>query len=458
MKQLTTQFATAIFVLTVVTTAATAAEMHHTIRLVDRWGQSRTLRAMKFSPDGKLLVVSTRRGMKFIRTKSSEVVRESPLKPFSVGFSRDGSRIFMISEQNSTLWDVERNIPLEFHRRQQPGFVGVTLEQHNGKMLVALAIETEDRKPEDSLAVGDEIIGIGEGKAGPIASVIGRDAKTVSSLLRGPAGTFVRVVIVPHGKFTRETRQLERLVMKTVGGRTTLHKPQVRNIDDNLVWCVRNGRHALASARTGQIMASLKAEQIRNVGQYAVSADAQKFAILAEMREGDGSGLEIFDVGSRKHELFLPLTISAWRQIEFSHDRSRLYIGTDSSVEVLDIEKAEFLAPIDLVAEPYALRILRRSGNAGNGDGYRSVQRQLVSMAVSSQGIVATGGPLGEVRLWEAQTGKLLLRISNDRAEVKEIEFSLDGKWLAYYVGGLLHISDVSGAKKAIEITENAEP
>ena len=74
-----------------------------------------------------------------------------------------------------------------------------------------------------------------------------------------------------------------------------------------------------------------------------------------------------------------------------------------------------------------------------------SPQRLVACLTCSSRNIVATGDLAGEVSLWELGSGKLLAKMPcTEEKKVEMVRFSPDGKSLAYYVEGVLHVVDVS--------------
>ena len=85
--------------------------------------------------------------------------------------------------------------------------------------------------------------------------------------------------------------------------------------------------------------------------------------------------------------------------------------------------------------------------DAGDSDaGQRRSPRRLVAcLACSSRDIVATGDFVGQVSLWNLGSGQLVAKMPcTEEKKVEMVRFSPGGKWLAYYVEGVLHVVDVS--------------
>jgi WD40 repeat protein len=72
--------------------------------------------------------------------------------------------------------------------------------------------------------------------------------------------------------------------------------------------------------------------------------------------------------------------------------------------------------------------------------------RQLVNkIAVSAKNLVAVGDRAGNVGIWNLESDSLVATLPAEHEDaVDHLQFSPDGRWLAYYVGGALHIEDVS--------------
>jgi WD40 repeat protein len=72
--------------------------------------------------------------------------------------------------------------------------------------------------------------------------------------------------------------------------------------------------------------------------------------------------------------------------------------------------------------------------------------RQLVNkIAVSAKNLVAVGDRAGNVGIWNLESDSLVATLPAEHENaVEHLQFSPDGRWLAYYVGGALHIEDVS--------------
>jgi WD40 repeat protein len=128
----------------------------------------------------------------------------------------------------------------------------------------------------------------------------------------------------------------------------------------------------------------------------------------------------------------------------------------------MDVNSREFLKPLTLGWEsPTVTKKADDDGPKGSAasvaqaaadrnafppeDPNRSPQRLVACLACSSRDIVATGDLAGQVRLWDLASGKLVDKMPcTEEKKVQTVRFSPDGRWLAYYVEGVLHVVDVA--------------
>ncbi|MCZ6705289.1 MAG: hypothetical protein O6942_05255, partial [Bacteroidetes bacterium] len=70
--------------------------------------------------------------------------------------------------------------------------------------------------------------------------------------------------------------------------------------------------------------------------------------------------------------------------------------------------------------------------------------RVVTELAVSSDDIVATADVSGSLILWDLESRSVLERLSEEENSTPDsLQFSPNGKWLAYYLSGVLHVIDV---------------
>ena len=426
-KQWTGLLAAGLLTITCAASNSLAGD-HHTLRFVTSSGYSQSFKTMAFSPDGSELAVCTSsERVAFVSTADGEITGHyKQLTPFSMSYSRDGSRLFMISGNDSHLIDTRRRSKVHFQRKSEPGFIGINLEKRNGKLLFS---HIQPGGPVDALGkinVGDELVGVGKSKSDSVYDVIGASPTSAVERMKGPAGTHVQLSVIQKGRLNAKTYTVRRLPKKIQGGRLVFAEFDAEAIHENLVWCTRDGRHSFDSAATGQTLASIETDAVETRGQYSISPDATQFAVLASRRGREDYAIEFFDLARQQPTGVIDFPKESWFQIAFSHDAQHLYISTHNTVEILDLPTEQYLRPIWL--------------------GSKKAGRPSVDgLAVSPVGILAIA-TRGRVELWNPQEHKKIDSLANYSDELSELCFSPNGQWLAYFDNdeGVLHIIEVS--------------
>lgn len=443
---------------------------HYTVRLHDtRSGSPPKVKAVSLSPNSKLAAALTTRGIHLVGTDDGELVWKSSVGGFSMAFSKDSSKLLVIGRSGPKLLDTRSGSESSVEMAVDTGYVGLAFEHRNGKLLVE---RLDSRGPADVLGkinVGDELVAVGRGKAGPLKSVIRASLNDVYEMLDGPAGTYVRLSVIPKGQIDDTTYTLRRHPREQENGRLIYQHLPETNIDDRLVWCLSGGYHVLVDAATGEVISIFQMEHIVNdTGQHALSPDSTKFARVGQYLEPpkdppsqspkeDESlskqqggnitanqatraeldpgvvdryfGVEIHDLQAQRLESIFPVetekesfffgTPRAFYGVSFTPDSSEIVLATRTKLHVYDVvEKAkvrELSAPNDLSTFDLA------------------------------RGLAAVGGYKGKVWLLDLSTGDVVHEVRNRETQtVTNMAFSLDGHWLSYAVGGVLHLVDVS--------------
>ena len=167
------------------------------------------------------------------------------------------------------------------------------LESRNGKLLVSRASPADPVERSGKVHVGDELVGIGEGKTGTVRRVVGFSDRRASELIRGVAGTYLQIEVIPKGELSSTVVTLRREAMRLEGGENKFVPFAADEENENLAWCMSENRHTLFSAATGKVASVLQPEDMQQVGQYAISPDCKTFAVLAKCREGNGKDRQL---------------------------------------------------------------------------------------------------------------------------------------------------------------------
>ena len=428
---------------------------------------------MQFSPQGSVPAISVAsKGVSLIRTRDGETTATRNVTPFSLRYSRDGTRIFLMSESKRELLEADLKTPVRFDSKLEPGYVGMNMQTRNGKLLVNQLFPGGPLDRSGRIKVGDELLAVGEGKTGTMRRVIGFSDRRAQEVIRGAAGTYIQFEFIPKGQLSPATVTVRREAMRQVNGQPEFIPFVSADVNENLVWCISKGLHQLSSAYSGEIVSVLQTEEVNNVGQYALSPDSKVFAVLATRCEGhgEGSAIELFSVASRERLACIAFPKQSWFQMTFSSDGSRLLVGTWDTVEVLDVNARRLLRPLtlsregptstdtvqprrkvqadsaDIVGESMlrAASEVLSTGRASEVPEHHSPRLLVACLACSSNNIVVIGDHDGKVSLWDLSSRKVVADMPcTEKKKVERIEFSPDGKWLAYYVAGVLHVVEL---------------
>ena len=455
----------------------TSAAGHYTARL-SRTGYviGPEVKDLVFSPDSSQLLVGADGGTFLVQPRGAEILEHIRFSPFSMNYSKDGSRAFLIGRYGRRLLDMKLGSEVSHESAGTPGYVGLSFARRNGKLVIAGIDPGSPAAKGRKIRIGDELIAVGSGKTGRMQRVIRRTPQEAACWTKGPAGTFVRLTVVAYGQIEEQTYVLQRLARKQDAGRNVYLPFAGVESQDHVVWSLTGGNLVFCSARTGQAVSTLQMTNLaNNAGTPAVSPDSKQFALLGryidppkrtkvskldagEARTPDNGGniaagvvkstaseagwsrkrkskfgVEIYDIATRKMTATFPVASEGVRSIvpvrafygmRFSHDGSQLIVGTWSALNVYDIAGGKKIGQI----------------TPPKRKDYRTVE----TFAVSDR-LAAVGGVEGEVWLMDLKSGLLQQEIKNRETDaIEQMEFSPDGNWLAYAVDGVLHVVDVT--------------
>lgn len=454
---------------------------HHVVRVKSPGRYSEPeLKAIAFSPDGTILAVAAdSERIQFVETKTGDVIGGIPDyvgTVISMSFSRDGKRFFVIGTNRQKLFDVAsgKEIPVAPNRDQ--GELGIDLEYRNGKWLV-LDLKSQGAVARNGrIRIGDELTGIGHGKWGEIQTIVGKEGSEIPRLLRGPAETFVQLEYIAAG-----TTKRQKVIIQRDDPRRLVSVSQAdvdRRFAENKAWCIQGHYHAFFNAATGKRVRSLRLEQIgNNVGNQAISPNAERFAFLGKTLGKDPEyAIEVFDIRTRKRISFVNQfkthvpTGSAWRSttfhdVKFTPDNNNLLVACwdrvcEFSVEESKLRKVFNVNPALQVANDRIRVAGYRSGDSLMEQASLSdsgvidprephMQRQIETFDLSSSGLLAIGR-WGEVKVFDYETGELVCSFRGlpKNKSVEHIQFAPNGRLLAFYVHGELHLCEMGSIKK----------
>ena len=289
---------------------------------------------MTFSPDSSQLAVSAARKVDFIDVNLGRVTGQYKLDAFSMAYTRDGGRIYMISEYRSALLDTLTGAEIKTKYKVTPGYVGIRLEKQSGKLLIRHIFEGGPVAALNTIEVGDELIGIAEGRNGTVRDVTGRDVPEAIDLMKGPAGAYLRLKTLPRGQFGKhnaQTHVVRRQPGTMVGNAMRFSELPSADTDENLAWCIADQRHEFRSAASGSPIAQLVTIDINNIGICAISPDQKKFAVVARQKaDPSQNAVEVFDIATQERLAYMWVPKGSYLDIAFAARQqpcARRYLG-----------------------------------------------------------------------------------------------------------------------------------
>ncbi len=466
-------FGGSILFIALVSTVADAGE-HHSLRFhyADFRG-AKSARCLAISPDGTEVAVCVNPGIvHFVRTKDGEMAGKYESLPFEMKYSKDGSRLLIFSADNPVLLDTKTRRAVPVDTTEEAGFVGVRTIERNGKLLIDRLFDGGPAAKSGQLQIGDEVIGVSNKKAGEFESTLGMTVEQFIKRLQGPARTFVRVQILRKGHDRPEPVLLQRQPGKLTGDKLQVAEIAPVEITDKLVHFQREGRHSFLSALDGKVLAALDTEDIQQVGQYAISPDQRRFAVLSfTIADRQKYACEVFDVTKPERTLYFPFDRKSFNGLAFSADGKELLGVSNDRVDSFDAENGKFLRTYTLDGkllttfedEDGPPSEITAGGGVGTSVARAAADRvgsirtprpqRIQKIAVSAKHL-AIGAPNGTVTLWDYKTGAKVASFelttkANDYAptNVEALSLSEDGRWLVYYVQGTLNMVDVADLK-----------
>jgi hypothetical protein len=344
------------------------------------------------------------------------------------------------------------------------GFLGFALEVRNGKLLIKSTTPGAPAAESGDIHVGDELVGVtSEGRR---QNLLGQSIENALAALAGPIGTPVTLHMIRAGQVDESNVTLRRQRAHQVDGQLQFPAPTEASTAPRVCIGFVKGSFIVLDAAGGDVLSALMPVDIQAAGQNDVSPSGRYFGLVAAGRDNSRDmAVEIFDIAKQERIVHAPLPERSFIDAAFSPDGKQFLVGSQDRLQVLDLETGRFGDPFFFSWRPVTPRVAtRREEPAGGttagaaaaavadevgpvlGRSQTRAPRQLLScFAVAPGGVVAVGSPAGSVELWSLKDGLLIetpLEAGNSRNQqaVECIAFSPAGEWLAFYVGGTLHV------------------
>lgn len=448
-----------------------AVAQHHTLRFLTNFGGIKKLHAVEFSPQSNLLAVAvdqtpltiidtaTGNAAHELKTVSAHTLRfaESGKRLLTVG-SRDTLLVNTVSgETNNVSWDVP------------PGYTGLRLEQRLGKLMIDEVLAGSPAAASGKLQAGDELTAVVV--RGKEKSLLGSAVDDAVRLLAGPAGTPVQLRVIPKGGAKPIDLELRREAAVMEDNRLVF-RPRKAGVSPQVCLVYTNDGLVLLDANSGNVVSVLQPVEIERNGPLAISPDGRLLVLVANRtvrpRKGSPFALELYDVAAQQRKEIVSLDMGTVSNVRFSADGRRILIGEPDLISVYDIERKAFVAPILVGFDPKGEEANKKESaplldvrpDIGTGRFLSESRRHasetlLTSFDLSADGkFVAVGTKHGQCRLWSTERHACLATIGEPSAKsaaAAATRLSPDGRWVAYFVEGTLHVVNIEAElKKAV--------
>ncbi len=412
------------------------------------------VRGMKVSPDGKWLVVATKRDMLIVRTNDGEIEGRLPSTPFSMTFAKQSNQLLTIAERKSELIQIDSKTSRPVSVIRPKGYVGILLEERNGKILIKSVRPGSPAEKSELLKPGAEIVGFSQGQPLKPRSVVGERVDRLTKSFDGPPGTKITLGVIPKGKI-EDTN-----VVLTRGSLTQGVTPSSDQKVVPVAWCMVNGFHEFRSSGDGSYVTALRSSQIHESrGTPVLSEDGSLFAFIAAYNDKESA---VVQTPASKDNEGPETVLDQAMQLDYGEYPGKVY-----GVEIWDIRKQELVSSFPVaedplersgavfcgaVLEPKSNRLIVGSSSTIHVYDIESGKRlkkiripdndrvYFMSMDVSGDR-VAVGDHEGNVRIFNIESEKIVATVpSREKRYVTHVDLTPDGKMLTYHVDGVAHV------------------
>ena len=189
-----------------------------------RGRSSADFRCLAISPDNRRLVVAAGGRINVVDSATGKVTQQIAESPFVMHFTLKGERLYAICSSKNLLYSGDLLRGYSPQRVAIDGLVGIRVGRVNRRLLVQRVFAGGPVAKLQRVRPGDELVGVGEGRAGRIARVTSE--QDAVRRLRGPAGTFVQLQIIHDGAVRPETYVLQRMPGNSAGRRHGVSAPR----------------------------------------------------------------------------------------------------------------------------------------------------------------------------------------------------------------------------------------
>ena len=448
---------------------------YETIRFYTKNSKPEQLNAYAFSPNGRYLALSfnsnlgSRSGVSIVDLEKLELIKQTGnYSFFTLAFSSNSQKILGVGGYAGIqLIDVATgNIQRPRNLPGVTGKIGINIEEKNGKLLITSITDGFNPTIGDQIKVGDEVLAINEGEK-PTRyddrrewqTLAGKPLKKALEIMAGKPGSWVQLRLARRGTSDPIDASVQRQWPAS-------YNRTIPNSGESLTLAIDKGVFQFRSADTMLLSAFTSLRDIQRSGQHVVSPDGKRFGALAQVVNGRDFCVEVHDLQSGKLEQSTILDTTNFSHMRFSPDSKQVLVGTRDTVEVFDIDSAQWQEPVVLTPpdDVDQGRVVTRKiplGLGFPGDLYTTARdvvyakpAALALFDVSPNGTLAIGSETGEIVLASLETKERVGLVGDNilGAQPEMIEFSPTGKHLVAFAKGVLHILEMDEANTNSEV------
>ncbi len=436
---------------------------------------------MSLSPDGNFLAIASIDGVYIYNATTLEQIHFLDLDGYIsslITFAPDGKMLAVVVSKSAYLWDVENEALLK--EVSVPGYIqSIAFNADGSKM--ALGLSAQDQSATNNIYIGDVA---GEE---PLTSLVGQTGQRVGALAFSPDGALLasgsdelRLWDVASGQL-RSTIKGNEIYVGSVVFSPDGKKVVTGSADEFVrVWNVENGA-LLSTLECSHPYSTHKNLAFVSGGERIIS--------------NGGSDGFVYTWDANSGDLLSTHTIPDLVSLMFAPDGKYFYASTNDQVDLCDAESGEIIKSVnDFSSWIYDLAISPDGNILAVASGkdplklwkveytnltplYEIKQADLLNenmpadleaVDFSPDGKMLVGGDLaGNLYLWDTASGTLLNSMKGEMGQVFDIEFSPDGKQVAFGINdggmmgsGAVRIWDPTGdtALRKFQVTSETPP
>ncbi len=432
---------------------------HHTLRLPIGRGTD-VLNSLQYSPDGSVLAVAQGNSTKLVDVVRGEIIQSIPCGGRRVQFSANGNEVVVNNLLNVGIYDRKLRSLRRHSMGGNGGLLGMQVERKNGKLLIATIAEGGPADNCGELSIGDELLSVDHGELFRAEKLIGASLQRAYEMFQGPAGTCVRLRVMPRGKFADadiKTVDVQRWEARVNGREIAYIEPQLERHLGKLICTYDNKQFKFYLQGSGKLLGAILSKN-RSDHDFRLSFNQRK---LVELHGNGRNVVNVYNVETRELLGSVPLKESHFFQLQLLPNSNIVAASNGRRLVLVDIDKLEIVQQKvngEIAAHQNIDQHSRSYGSGGAGSVVGSVGDAIAHTSqqfgfecfdVAGDREVAIGGIDGKIYIRSLQSGQnIAILNSGTNRRIDAIKFSPNGNSLAYSVNGILHVVGCEAASK----------